>query len=410
MQRRHSADVALRPPARRGIILVVGALALCGLTGCSTWWTASSSQASSVPRAAGTRLTFVAGASRARQSIDNVVSVLPTGAGLAAVTRGAPSVTDAAWSATTGDLVYARRWVTIGPGDINVGHYGVFVLRPDGTTRLIRRCGVTCGASSFAWSPDGRQIAFVTYIHSRFTGTAGEIAAMNADGSGFRVICTEATCGQGLDDPQWSPDGSKLLFSNQGVAMFPSLGLLPSGIWVANTDGSGIRKLTQPGCRPGTPVLAGCAYDSDGKWSSDGRWIAFSRHSSIPIHGAPRSDVELMSPDGSHLHSIYTCTGILCNQVKPPIWSPNGSTIAVAPWVERRSQLVLLTPGGSRRVIHTCMGTQCVTPSDVAWSPDGKRLGFFSSARDADAYVIDANGNDMRRIGLHAECCLTWIR
>ena len=61
-------------------------------------------------------------------------------------------------------------------------------------------------------------------------------------------------------------------------------------------------------------------------------------------------------------------------------------------------------------MIRTCMGTHCVTPSDVAWSPDGKRLGFFSSARDADAYVIDANGNDMRRIGLHAECCLTWIR
>ena len=54
-----------------------------------------------------------------------------------------------------------------------------------------------------------------------------------------------------------------------------------------------------------------------------------------------------MRTDGSELHSIYTCTGILCNQVMPPIWSPNGSRIAVAPWVERRPQLVLLTPGGA---------------------------------------------------------------
>jgi len=389
--------------------VVVGALALCGLTGCSTWWTASSSRASSVSRAAGTRLTFVAGASRARQSIDNVVSVLPTGAALAAVTRGAPSVTDAAWSATTGDLVYARRWVTIGPGNINVGHYGVFVLRPDGTTRLIRRCGVTCGPSSFAWSPDGRQIAFDTNIPSRSTGSAGEIAVMNADGSGFRVICTEATCGQGLDDPQWSPDGSKLLFSNQGVIAFFGIGIPPSGIWVANADGSGIRKLTQRECQPGTPELVGCLYDSSAAWSPDGRSIAFSRLAQIVRgHVSPKTSVELMRTDGSDLHPIYTCTGILCNQVMPPIWSPNGSRIAVAPWVERRSQLVLLAPGGSRRVIRTCVGTHCVTPSDVAWSPDGRRLGFFSSARDADAYVIDANGNDMRRVGLHAECCLTW--
>jgi dipeptidyl aminopeptidase/acylaminoacyl peptidase len=338
--------------------VVASAVALCGVTGCSAWWAQPSTHAAPAPPAAGSRIAFVAGSTKALDSVANVVSVLPSGAGMRAVTRGTPTVTEAAWSAATGDLVFARRWESVGPGDTSVGHVGVFVLRPGGKPRLIRRCPLKCWASRFAWSPDGRQIAFVTRIPSRFTGTAGEIAVMNADGSGFRVICAETTCGQGLDDPQWSPDGTRLLFSNQGVGMFPSLGLLPSGVWVANADGSGVKKLTQPGCRPGTRPLVGCAYDSGAAWSPSGKWIAFSRHGSIPLRSGPvRTYLELMAPDGSHPHPIYSCRGLLCTQSLQPAWSPDGSRLALAPWVEGRPRIAVVTPTAPDDDPHMRRGT-----------------------------------------------------
>jgi TolB protein len=55
------------------------------------------------------------------------------------------------------------------------------------------------------WSPDGRQIAFMSWRNGRT-----EIFAMNADGSGQRVLLSPAS-GSAID-PRWSPDGSRIVF------------------------------------------------------------------------------------------------------------------------------------------------------------------------------------------------------
>jgi Tol biopolymer transport system component len=161
-------------------------------------------------------------------AVADVVAVPPGGGHPRPVTRGAPSVAEAAWTADGRELVFARR---------GARRVDVFVARGGGAPHLIRRCPLSCDPHSFAWSPDGRRIAFVTDIRSRFTGTAGEIAVMNADGSGFHPVCDEAVCGQGLDDPRWSPDGSRLLFSNMGTIAFFGVGPLPSRVWIAPPDG-----------------------------------------------------------------------------------------------------------------------------------------------------------------------------
>ena len=337
-----------------------------------------------------------------------MVSVLPSGLGTTGITHGGPSVTEAAWSAD-GVVVYARRYEQTGAGGKATGHVGVFTLAPGGKPRLIRSCPLNCWASSFAWSPDGRRIAFLTDIRSHFTGYAAEIAVMNADGSGLHVICTETTCGQGLAEPVWSPDGSRLLFSNAGVAGFPGVGLLPSGIRVADANGGGIHKLTQPGCRPGKLPLVGCFFDSGATWSPDGRWISFVRRGSIPIHGhAHPTSIELMAADGSHLHALASCTDVWC-ALGSPVWSPDGARLAVGPWKDEGAQIVVLTLNGGRQVVRTCSGAHCASPEQIAWAPDGSRLGFISEARDSNAYVIDADGGGMHVIGRHVQCCLAWL-
>ena len=383
-------------------------LGVWGLAACSAFSSATGQRA----QAAGDRrgpLAFVAAPSGAARA--NVFVVAPRGGPPHAVTRGTPAVAEAAWSADGRELVFARRFENPAAGN-TAGYVDVFVVRRGGRPHLIRRCPLACDARSFAWSPDGRRIAFVTNIRSHFTGTAGEIAVMNADGSGFHVVCNEAVCGQGLGDPQWSPDGSELVFSNMEVIGFIGVGILPSRVWVARPDGTGAHQLTQPGCRPGHPPLRGCAYDSAPAWSPDGRWIAFSRlYQERPGHTdtPPRTLIDLMHPDGSDLHPVATCTGVLCNQVMPPVWSPDGSRIAYAPKVERSSQIALVNLAGGRAAIRACARHRCVAPYGLVWAPDGSALGLLGGTRASTAYVIDATGAGMHAVGHAIQCCLAWL-
>jgi Tol biopolymer transport system component len=397
---------------RRFVVLAVGAWSLAGCSGSSSA-TAHPAPASDPGGSSVGALAFVASPPGSPNT--NVFVAAARGGSPQALTTGGPPVWDASWTANGSKLVFARRSLHSNATGFAAGRFDVFVLRRGGKPQLIRRCPFTCQAHSFAWSPDGRQIAFVTNIRSHATGTAGEIAVMNADGSGFHVVCNEAACGQGLDDPRWSPDGSQLLFSNMAVIDFPSLSTPPSRIWVARPDGSDAHPLTQPGCRPGHPPLRGCAYDSAASWSSDGDWIAFSRYlERLPTHRArtSRTVIELMHPDGSDLHSIATSRGILCNAVMSPVWSPNGSRIAYAPKSERGSAIVIVTPAGDASTIRTCAGARCVTPFDLVWAPDGRSLGLLGllgRGRSSTTYVIHAAGGGMHAVGQRTQCCLAWL-
>jgi Tol biopolymer transport system component len=68
------------------------------------------------------------------------------------------------------------------------------------------------------WSPDGTRLV-VTF--------GGNIFTMNVDGSGL----TRLTNTQNNYDPSWSPDGSKIVFRS-------------GGLWVMNADGSGLFQIT----------------------------------------------------------------------------------------------------------------------------------------------------------------------
>jgi Tol biopolymer transport system component len=339
------------------------------------------------------------------------VVLVPPGGGPARTLTGA-SVFDAAWSADGKELVYTRavRPVT-STGRFGPSHVGVYVVRSGGAPRLIRRCRGNCYPSQFAWSPNGRQIAFVTNAASN----SGEIAVMNADGSGFHVVCGEAVCGQ-VGDPQWSPDGSKLLFTNNT----PDPGFVParpSRVWVANADGSDPHALTQPQCRSGTRV--GCADDWAASWSLNGRWIAFSRYPLTANQSTASQamySIQIMRPDGSDVHPIATCTGTQCNGAMQPAWSPDSTRIAYSPSVgftaaPDDSRIVITNLSGHVSTLHTCDKHECITPQDtLTWAPNGKALAFLTGYHQQSLYVIPTTGGSMHRIASNAVwCCVTWL-
>lgn len=79
------------------------------------------------------------------------------------------------------------------------------------------------------WSPDGRQIVFDSWDD---TGNR-DIYLMNADGSHLMNLTQDP--GEDLG-PSWSPDGSQIAFLSTRDG--------PSGIYVINTDGTNLRRLT----------------------------------------------------------------------------------------------------------------------------------------------------------------------
>ena len=79
------------------------------------------------------------------------------------------------------------------------------------------------------WSPDGRRIAFSRATRTRATDppwTAFEIYVINPDGTGLRRL-TRTTDSL---SPAWSPDGKQIVFLS-----------LPNRVQVMNADGSGLR-------------------------------------------------------------------------------------------------------------------------------------------------------------------------
>ncbi|MGE3802876.1 MAG: TolB family protein [Candidatus Kapaibacterium sp.] len=102
------------------------------------------------------------------------------------------------------------------------------------------------GGGVLDWSPDGSKIVFSQEEDAENFG----LYVINSDGTGLQRI------GSGIV-PDWSPDGSKILFTFP----YPSLKM-----GVMNPDGSGIEVLT--------PVTKGVL----GRWSADGKQILYAEY------------------------------------------------------------------------------------------------------------------------------------
>jgi TolB protein len=107
-----------------------------------------------------------------------------------------------------------------------------------------------------------------------------------------------------VSGPEWSPDGSRLLYTGS-----PTLTIFSSDIYVVMADGTGEVKLTD------TPGV----HESHAQWSPDGTKIVFVRWTS-----EPSTDIWVMNADGTGQMNL---TADLAADFFPA-WSPDGQAIA----------------------------------------------------------------------------------
>ena len=231
------------------------------------------------------------------------------------------------------------------------------------------------------YSPNGRRIAF---SHD-MTG-AVELYVINVDGTGLTQITHDN--GENLF-PQWSPDGTYILFSAQYISdpfdyhrlatikpdgsnrlvitnslfddIFPeytidarqivfssSRGNLISALWTMNSDGSHKKRITEPALEAGAVDV-----------SPDGLHMVFVNQSGTELP----SNLVVSDLDGTHQKNV-TERG----QFIDPAYSPNSKKIifsGAAAEGDPFNLYIINSDGSGRKLLLTCPNS-CWVPS---WGP-----------------------------------------
>jgi Tol biopolymer transport system component len=126
-------------------------------------------------------------------------------------------------------------------------YFWLFTIRPDGTDLQALPGAAPYVDTAPTWSPNGDRIVFQGWDWANFE----DLVVANADGTNrqdFAYGCYEGPnreiinpsgiCG-GANFPDWSPDGSKIVFCLDGYAYN-----VDPEIWVKNVTGDGLTQLT----------------------------------------------------------------------------------------------------------------------------------------------------------------------
>ena len=190
------------------------------------------------------------------------------------------------------------------------------------------------------WSPDGREIVFVSEDRSGI----GDLYIVAADGSDLRRLTSDAAR---YENPDWAPEGDWIAFEKAKGDDW--------GLYLVRTDGSELQRIEGKNL-----------YHPS--WSPDGERLAIVTGDEPAWFGA------VLRLDGAELRR-FTPDGLNVGSVR---WSPGGTKIAFDAVTGTNLDLFITDEAGSNLQRWTESPAIDARPE---WSPDGTEL-VFHSTRD----------------------------
>jgi Tol biopolymer transport system component len=242
----------------------------------------------------------------------------------------------------------------------------LFTIRADGSG-LRRVTPLTTTVWSYAWSPNGRLIA---YIDQRLS-----LWLVRPDGTGQRSLLPASTMSSVA--LSWSPDGKEIAVVSPGPDANPrAVACAKLALYVVPVAGGKPVRVSPP--RRGI----GCGV----AWSPLGGEIAYG--------------------DGGEVLGVISRSGgrprlLLSSGVGAPQWSPDGKKLAAATVIHlghlrtvRYRRITVVNADGSGRHVVT---DHAYTEYPFAWSPNSRQILYGKQDRQG-IYVIGADGRGDHRV------------
>ena len=227
-------------------------------------------------------------------------------------------------------------------------------LMPPATDTPTPTLALTLALSPFTPAPG--QIAFTSEQNG-----SSDIYIINSDGSGLKQLTNN---GNYSSDAAWSPDGNRLAFTSTSIDANGTI--VASEIYQINADGSGQVSLTADLREHGI-----AAFDS--AWSPDGRWLAFDgRDASQLGQGFNTSQVYILDTQTLAVRDItqWPTSSVGCDL---PQWHPDGYHLVI--------YCRNLMQGGLNLLDTRDESLTAVVDWQGAWpfaiSPDGGSIAFY---------------------------------
>jgi TolB protein len=257
------------------------------------------------------------------------------------------------------------------------GNSNIFVVNPNGSGETQLTHGEFGHASDPNWSPDGTKILFDGDVSG-----IPQLYVMNGNGSGGDPTTPLFDDPSNADlAPHYSPDGSKIAFQ--------SCGNTGCSIDVIASDGSG----------SATVLTSPLWFAQNPTWSPDGSKIAFESNQDGLLDA-----VWVMDANGDNLHRL-TAAAL---EAGYPDWSPDGKHILFQDLCCRfGTNIWVMNADGSNQKQITHMPTKHQN-GFAHYSPDGTKIVFISDlaykpgtcneGSCSDLYTMDTNGTHTTKI------------
>jgi len=258
------------------------------------------------------------------------------------------------------------------------------------------------------FSRDGKRLIFQSTRDGR---TCDQEFVMNVDGSNVHRVSTgfgKTTCGYFYDGD------AKIFFGSTHAADTacppkpdPSKGYVwgldPYDIYVANPDGTGLKRLTNNG-----------VYTAEGTLSPDGQTIVFTSLKDGDL------DIYTMKVDGTGIKKLTTQPGYDGG----PFFSPDGTKIVYRAWHPtdtaltnyqsllkqrlvrpNRMEIWVMNADGTNQHQITNLGGANFAPF---FTPDSKKIIFSSNyknphSRNFELYLMNEDGSGLEEVTSHPE-------